>query len=166
MAQVAGRVLADGADEFAALDTMLAFAEDEHAIDAAAPVIAGLTMRTTMPRVARLPRTTRRQLVRSVSQSTRTLVRRQGPYAARAVPRVVQAVQHTAQRRRMPVQQLPQALRRTMARIASNPTLVRRLAGGHPHTASTTQQRRVRLEPGVPQRLVIRGPVEITIRSR
>jgi hypothetical protein len=89
VANVAGRLLADGADEFAALEEMLAFAEDEHAVDAAAPVIAGLTIRTVMPRAARLNRSTRRQLVRSVSQSTRALARRQGPQAVRAVPRAV-----------------------------------------------------------------------------
>jgi hypothetical protein len=166
VANVAGRLLADGADEFTALDEMLAFAEDEHAVDAAAPVIAGLTIRTIMPRAARLNRTTRRQLVRSVSQSTRALARRQGPQAMRAVPRVVQAVQRTAQRHRMPVQQLPQAMRRAVARVASNPNLVRRLARSPSRTTSTTRQLRVRTGVGAPQRIVISGPVEITIRSR
>ena len=166
VANIAGRLLADGADEFAALDEMLAFAEDEHAVDAAAPVIAGLTIRTIMPRAARLNRTTRRQLVRSVSQSTRALARRQGPQAVRAVPRVVQAVQRTAQRHRMPVQQLPQAVRRAAARVASNPNLVRRLARSPSLTTSTTRQLRVRTGAGAPQRIVISGPVEITIRSR
>ena len=166
VANVAGRLLADGADEFAALDEMLAFAEDEHAVDAAAPVIAGLTIRTIMPRAARLNRTTRRQLVRSVSQSTRALARRQGPQAVRAVPRVVQAVQRTAQRHRMPAQQLPQAVRRAVARVASNPNLVRRLARSPSLTTSTTRQLRVRTGAGAPQRIVISGPVEITIRSR
>jgi len=166
VANIAGRLLADGADEFAALDELLAFAEDEHAVDAAAPVIAGLTIRTIMPRAARLNRTTRRQLVRSVSQSTRALARRQGPQAVRAVPRVVQAVQRTAQRHRMPVQQLPQAVRRAAARVASNPNLVRRLARSPSLTTSTTRQLRVRTGAGAPQRIVISGPVEITIRSR
>ena len=166
VANIAGRLLADGADEFVALEDMLAFAEDEQAVDAAAPVIAGLTIRTVMPRTARLDRASRRQLVRSVSQSARTLARRHGPRATRAVPRVVQAVQRTAQRRRMPIRQLPQAVRRTTARVASNPALVRQLTGSQPRTAPRTPQRRVRAGTGAPQRLVLRGPVEITIRSR
>jgi hypothetical protein len=166
VANIAGRLLADGADEYAALDEMLAFAEDEHAVDAAAPVIAGLTIRTIMPRAARLHRTTRRQLVRSVSQSTRALARRQGPQSVRAVPRVVQAVQRTAQRHRMPVQQLPQAVRRATARVASNSNLVRRLARAQSPTMSTTHPLRVRAGTGAPQRIVIHGPVEITIRGR
>ena len=166
VANVAGRLLADGADEFVALEDMLAFAEGEGAVDAAAPVIAGLTIRTVMPRAARLDRTSRRQLVRSVSQSARTLARRYGPRGTRAVPRVVQAVQRTAQRRRMPLRQLPQAVRRTTARVASNPTLMRQLTRSQPRSTSITPQRRARTGTGVPQRLVFRGPVEITIRSR
>lgn len=166
MANIAGRLLADGVDEFAALEDMLAFAEDEQAVDALAPVIAGLTIRTVMPRAARLDRTSRRQLVRSVSQSARTLARRHGPRATRAVPHLVQAVQRTAQRRRIPIRQLPQAVRRTTARVASNRTLVRQLTRSQPRTTSLMHQRRVRIGTGAPQRLVIRGPVEITIRSR
>lgn len=166
VASVAGRLLADGADEFEALDEMLAFAEEEDAVDAAAPVIAGLTIRTMMPRAARLNRTTRRQLVRSVSQSTRTLARRQGAPAIRAIPRVVQAVQRTAQRRRVPAQQLPQAVRRATATVASNPRLISRLAQATRQASSVTRRYSTRASTGIPQRLVIRGPVEIMIRSR
>jgi hypothetical protein len=167
VASVAGRLLADGADEFEALDELLAFAEADEVMDAAIPVIAGLTVRTIMPRAARLPQTTRRQLVRSVSQSTRTLARRQGPRVIRAIPRVVQAVQRTAQRRRIPANQLPQAVHRTAARIASNPRLVGQLVRTiQPVSAVTCGCRHSRARTGAPQRLVMQGPVEITIRSR
>jgi hypothetical protein len=165
IANIAGRLLADGADEFEALDEMLAFAEEEDAVDAAAPIIAGLTIRTMMPRAAQLNRTTRRQLVHSVRQSTQTLARRQGAQAVRAVPRVVQAVQRTAQRRRVPAQQLPQAVRRATASVARNPRLVSRLARAT-QQASAVTRRYATGATGIPQRLIIRGPVEITIRSR
>jgi len=166
IANIAGRLLADGADEFEALDAILSFAEEEDAVDAAAPIIAGLTVRTMMPRAARLNRTTRRQLVHSVRQSTQTLARRQGARAVRAVPRVVQAVQRTAQRRRMPAQQLPQAIRRATASVAQNPRLVSRLAQSTQHASTVTRRYATGTSTGIPQRLVIRGPVEITIRSR
>ena len=81
LASVAGRVLP--ADEFDTMEDLFDFAEDEDAIDAAAPVIAGLTIRRTMPGVSRLPRPARRQLVRSVTRATRAVARRQGPQAAR-----------------------------------------------------------------------------------
>lgn len=166
IANIAGRLLADGADEFEALDELLAFAEEEDAVDAAAPIIAGLTVRTIVPRANRLNRSTRRQLVRSVRQSTQTLARRQGARSVRAVPRVVQAVQRTAQRRRVPAQQLPQAVRRATARVARNPRLVSRLARATQHASSVTRRYSTRTRRGIPQRLVIHGPVEITIRSR
>lgn len=166
VAQVAGRLLADGADEFEALDEMLAFAEEEDAVDAAAPMIAGLTIRTLVPRANRLNRNTRYQLVRSVRQSTQTLAHRQGATAARAVPRVVQAVQRTAQRRRTPAQQLPQVIRRTTARVAQNPRLVSRLSRATQQASSVVRSHTIRPSAGIPQRLVIHGPVEITIRSR
>jgi hypothetical protein len=166
VAGIARRLVADGADEFEALDEMLAFAETEAAIDAAVPMIAGLTIRTTMPQVARLNRTVRRQLVRSVAQSTQTLARRQGAQAVRAIPRVIQAVQRTAQRQRIPARQLPQAVRRTMTRVVQNPRLVSRLAQATRQAASVTRRYSSSTAPGMPRRLVIRGPVEITIRSR
>jgi hypothetical protein len=174
VANIAGRLLADGADEFEALEEMLAFAADENAVDAAAPMIAGLTIRTIMPRAARLNPTTRRQLVRSVRQSTQTLGRRQGPQAVRAVPRVVQAVQRTAQRQRMPAQQLPQAVQRATARVAQNPRLVSQLVRATRQASGVRDRQRryggrsqtFNLTGGGTQRLMIRGPVEITIRSR
>lgn len=166
IANIAGRLLADGADEFEALDEMLTFAEAEDAIDAAAPIIAGLTIRTIMPRASQLNRTSRRQLVQSVRQSTQTLARRQGAPAIRAIPRVVGAVQRTAQRRRIPAQQLPQAIRRATATVARNPRLVSRLARATQQASTVTRRYSTRSRPGIPQRLVIRGPVEITIRSR
>jgi hypothetical protein len=166
VASIAGRLLAEGADEFEVLDELLTFAEDEDAIDAAAPIIAGLTIRTIMPRTSRLDRTTRRQLMRSVRQSTQTLARRQGPQAIRAIPRVVQAVRRTARRRQMPARHLPQAVRRTTARVASHPRLVSQLAHATRQASSVTRSYRTGMQSEILERLVIRGPVEIMIRSR
>jgi hypothetical protein len=123
-----GRLAADEADEFEALDELFDWAEDEDAIDLLAPVLAGVTIHRSMPGVARLPRDTRRQLVRSVTRSTQMLARRQGPQAARAVPRVVQSVQRTARRRGLPARAMPQAVRRATTQVARSPRLVRQLA--------------------------------------
>jgi hypothetical protein len=168
MANVARGLRADGADEFGALEEMLAFAEDERAVDTTAPIIAGLTINTLRPFTTRLDRASRREFLRSVSESVRTLARRHGPRGLWAAPRVVQAVYRTARHRRLSPRQLPQAMRRTTARVASNPTLVQQLTRAQPRTTSITHRRRVRTVTGVPQHLVIHGPgtVEITIRSR
>jgi hypothetical protein len=128
IAQVAGRLLFDGGDELDALDAVIDLAESEGEMDAAIPVIAGLTIRSLVPRIAQAPRPLRQQLVRSVSQSTRLLTRRQGPQAARAIAPVVRSVQRTAQQRRLPIRQLPQAVQQTARRVAANPRLTRQLA--------------------------------------
>lgn len=161
VAGVVGRLMADEADEFEALDEMFAYAEEEDALDAAAPVIAGLTIRTLMPGVSALPRAARRRLVHSVAQATRGLARRQGPRAARAIPQIVRGVQRAARRRRLPAQALPQAVRRTAARVARSPRLARRLA--RPAVAPPTGTRRFRGRPA--RRGIAAGPVRIIIQG-
>lgn len=66
IAGAAGRVLP--ADELDALEEVIDMAEDEDAIDAAAPLVAGLAVRRVAPAIARVPQAVRRQIVRSVSQ--------------------------------------------------------------------------------------------------
>lgn len=172
LASVAGRVLP--ADEFDTMEDLFDFAEHEDAIDAAAPVIAGLTIRRTMPGVARLPRTERRRIVRSVTQATRTVARRQGTQAARAVPGVVRTVQTAVRQRRIPARATAQAITRTAARVARSPQLTRQMAA-----RSGTAARRV--GGAVPRRagacncpacrgggrhIAMRGPVTITVQGR
>jgi hypothetical protein len=121
-----GRVLADGADEFEALDDLFELAEGEDAIDAAAPVIAGLSLRARMPQLRRAPRRVRRRMVRSVATAARAVARRRGPRAARAVvPAVVQTVARGVRARRIPPARAPQAIRRVAARVVQSPRLVR-----------------------------------------
>lgn len=131
VANVVGRLMADGADEADALDELYDFAEDEEdAVDLAAPVIAGLTIRTVMPGAARLPHAQRRQLVRSVTRSVQTLARRQGPAAVRATPAVLRQARRTAARQvgaRPPARALPAAVARTTAQVARSPRAVRAL---------------------------------------
>lgn len=162
VAGVVGRLMADEADEFEAFDELMDLAEDEEAIDAAAPVIAGLAIRTAVPGVARLPRTTRRQLVRSVSQAVRTVARRQGPQAARIIPQIVRSVQRTAQRRGLPARTLPQAIQRTATRIARSPQLARRLAG----TPTPARRGGACVNCARARHFTLRGPVRISIQGQ
>lgn len=166
IANIAGRLLADGADEFEALEEFLTFAETEDAINAAMPVIAGLTVRSRMTRASQLPRPVRRQLIRSISRSGRALAQRRGQRSIHAIPPVVQAVQRTAMRRRLPVRELPQAIQRTTARLVTNPRLVNRLLVSTGSTTVATNQCRCGACRGATQRLILNGPVEILIRNR
>lgn len=102
--------------------------EAENAIDAAAPAIAQVTLRTVMPQVSRLPYSARRQLVRSIADATRLLAQRRGIQAMKAIPRIVQSVQRTARQHRVPFRVLPPVVRRVTVQVAANPTLVRRLS--------------------------------------
>ncbi|MDB9431846.1 hypothetical protein [Microcystis aeruginosa] len=169
IANVAGRLLADEADEFEALEDLFDLAETEDAIDAAAPFVSAVALRTAMPNISRLPRQTRRQLVSSVSQATRTLARRQGPAAARAVPRIVRGVSRTVAQRGLPARSVAPAVRRAAARVAQSPRTVRRLA--RPLTTTSRPGRRS-MSGGRPcptcgrsHSYRLRGPVTIRIQG-
>ncbi len=114
------------ADEYEALEAMFDWAEEEDAIDEAAPAIAHLTVSLMAPK---LPSSIRHHLLKSITQATRLLGKRQGAEAARAVPAIVQSVLKTAKRRRIPVQALPQKVYRTIAKLGTNQALLTRLSG-------------------------------------
>jgi hypothetical protein len=174
IANIAGRLLADGADEAEAFDDLMDFAEEEDAIDAAAPFVSAVTIRRVMPQAARLPRPARRQLVRSVSRAVRTIGRRQGPTAARAVQPIVRTVQRAVRTRVLPARAAPRAIVRAASQVARRPTVARRLAQRSiaaarrtPHRVqggAVVGMRRVCAHCG--RRMLLRGPVTITIASR
>jgi hypothetical protein len=133
VAGIAGRLLADGADELEAFDELVDLAEEEDLFDAAAPTMASLAIHGTMPQqAARLPQPARRQLVRATTQTARTLARQQGPQAVRALPAVVQTAQQTARRQGLSPRVLPSLIRRLGLRIGRNPHLIRRLLRSNP----------------------------------
>lgn len=140
IARVAGQLLADGADEFEALDTMIDLAEEYDALDAAAPMIAGMTLRATAPRVARAAAPVRRQAVHAVTRSVQTLAQRQGAPGARAAVRVTRAVA----RRPIPTRAVAATVRRVTPQVARRPGQVRRLSRPlSPATAPRPGQRLV-----------------------
>lgn len=174
IAGLLGRAMFDGGDEFDALDEVFDEAEADNAIDGAAPIIAGLTIRSRMPGVARAPQAVRRQLVRSVAAATRTIARRQGPRAARAVPAVVGRVQQAVRRRALPARRAPQAVRQIAQRVARSPRLARGLAQQTRPQAAPPPGRVRRTTAGAAaapggrrlRTFNLRGPVQITIRGR
>ena len=113
------------ADEFDAMEAMFDWAEEEDAIDEAAPAIAQLTIQQI---ASQLPTSTRHRLLKSITQAIRLLTQRQGAQAARAIPAIVQSVLKNAQRRRMPAKEIPSAVYRTAAKVAANRSLLNRLS--------------------------------------
>jgi hypothetical protein len=124
IASLAGRLMADGADEYEALDAMIDMADEYDAIDAAAPIIAGLTLRATTPRLARAPLPVRRQAVQAVTRTMQNLAQRQGATAARAAVRVVRAVGQ----RPIPARAIASTVRRVVPQIARRPAQLRQLS--------------------------------------
>jgi hypothetical protein len=155
---------AQGFDELDALEDLADLFADEE-LDEALPVIAGIAARTMVRPVLRraaLSSPLRRQIVHSTTQVARNLVRRQGPAALRALPRIAQSVGQTAARRRLSPSRLPQAIRQTGARVAAQPRLVGQLSRPAPGMRRTSV-RPGRGRGGLPQRLRLQGPVEIMI---
>lgn len=127
IANVAGRLLADGADEFELFDDFVD-GLDADGIDAAAPVLAGMVIRRALPDVARAAPRVRRAAVSAVAGAVRQAARRQGPQAARSVARAVQASRRIAQQRRLPSAQALRVMRGITRQVVARPQVMRRLA--------------------------------------
>jgi hypothetical protein len=127
VARVAGRLMADGADEFEAIDALVNLAEAEELMDAAAPAIASMALHGVMPQAARLPPTTRQQLLRATTQAASAIARRQGVPAVRALPAVVQTAQRVVQQQGQSPRALPSAIHRVGMRLSQNPQLLGRV---------------------------------------
>jgi hypothetical protein len=118
----------DPFDSFDSLDAAFDWVEEEGAIDAAVPAIANLTLRNTIPGSSHLPPQLYRQLIRSIAGATQRLARQRGTRSVRAMPRIVQGIQRTAQQRQFPIQALPEVIQTVAARVAEQPDLIRQLS--------------------------------------
>jgi hypothetical protein len=127
-ADVIGQVAADEADELDALDGVIEAADEADEFDAAAPVVAGLAIRKGLPKAARLQHPQRKQLVKATTAATRHIARRHGPEAVAALPAIVNHARRVAVQQGVPAHQLPHLVRRTAAKVAQSPQLVRRFA--------------------------------------
>lgn len=158
------QIVQSGVDEFEAFEQLAdLFARDD--LDAALPVLGTLAARAVVRPLgrraaARLPRAARRQVVRAATQATRALIQQRGRAAVRALPHVARSVGRVAAQRGMGPAAIPAVLRQAVARVARNPALVRRLSG--PTTAVAARPAASRQ----PQRILLRGPVEIIIHRR
>jgi hypothetical protein len=170
--QQLGQYLNDGFDEFDALtDLVEVFEEqdfDESEIDAALPVLAGLAARAVAAPLIRrsaaaLARPVARRLVRSLTGTARTLLRRRGPAGLRSLPGIAGRVRRVAARRRMPATALPSAVRSVAARVAG-PARGSMRAGTPPAPYVPASGRGARGR--MPGRLILQGPVEIRILTR
>lgn len=119
-----GKVLADSADDYEALDAMIDMVDDADLFDAAVPLLAGLALRTSAPRITRAPLPVRRQAVHAVTRAMQTLAQRQGVPATRAAVRVVRAIGQ----RPIPTRAIAPTLRRITPQIMRRPAQLRQLS--------------------------------------
>lgn len=147
---------------------LLDWIEETNSAEMAAPIIAGLAIRSTIPQVAQFSRSNRIQLVKGISQAIRELAQRQGNYAIRAIIPILGSVQKVARHRQLPIRELTFAIRRTARQVAANADLVHRLIRPGQQSSSKQKQpvavQHQQTSRGV-QRLIVNGPVEIIIRS-
>lgn len=178
-ANLLGRLRMEGASEDDALEAMAEIAARNPRLN---PVVAGLAARALVRRAGpSLSPTVRRQAVRNAATAARILVQGQGQTAIRALPRVVRSVRRTAATRRTPAAVRARLALNTARRVTASPALARRLARPLPRGRAIVRRASVggRMRPGIRglpgvmrgagaiagrrRRIVIRGPVSITI---
>jgi hypothetical protein len=153
-----------GADAEDALQAFLDLAETEPNNPSVAPVIAGLSLHSTMADEIK-GAAQRQRLVHSVGRATQTLAQQQGSQAMAAMPRILEVVQRNARAQQIPPAELPGAIQRITRQVAANGDLVHRLAQAAPPIAPTPlPPQSMTVAKGTVQRLVFDRPVELTIR--
>jgi hypothetical protein len=123
---------------FDAFEAVLEAALQEDALDAAAPVLAGVALKRGMPHVAALPSPLRRHMVAAVANAMRTLGHRSAPQNVRAIPGLLRFLSRAMAQRGLPLRALPQAIPRQAARLANRPDLIAKFAAARPPSRGQT----------------------------
>jgi hypothetical protein len=175
------QLIGSGGSEFDDFEAMAdLYAED--GVDEALPAAVALAARAAarglgFRNVAQLSQAGRRALVRGVAGAARELVRRQGPRAVRALPRLAHSAARVATRSAPTPQAAVQAVRRglprTARRTAQNPQALRHLAQPAATHSAPPIARDPVLGRGTPTRRIagprtfhIDGPVTLTVTPR
>ena len=161
IAGITGRLMADGADEYEGIDVLADYADYDD-LDAAIPVIAGLTIRKTVPGIKYKPKSVRKKLVKAVSKATKKVVNRQGPKAAKAMPKVVQTAKKVSKQTGQP---LTKAIAKTATKVSKSPTTTRKMALPVIKKAKTGLGKMGSC-PACGKKYSLRGPVTISIKGR
>jgi len=165
-AQLAQRLRMEGATEEEALE---AFAELAARDPRALPIVAGLTAKTILKsKSARLSPAARKRVVKQMKGTAKNLVRKQGPAAIRALPKIAKSVKRNAVIKGTPSVTALKVVRRTANKVAQSPTLTRKLARPSPKAKMVVKRAGV---AGVlrghshGRSYVIQGPTRITISA-
>jgi hypothetical protein len=161
VAGVLGKLRAEGASEEEAFEAVAELAvRDRRAL----PVVAGLAARSlTKARAGTLSPGQRRQAVATMKRAAQTLVNRGGPKAIRAIVPVTRSVKRTAATKGTPVSVRPNVAQRTIAKVARNPSLVRKLSRPLPNGLRLLRGAAMGGIVGGRRSYSISGPAQITI---
>lgn len=159
-ARLVQRLRMEGASEEEALE---AFAELAARDPRALPIVAGLTARTILKsKGARLSPVARKRVVKQMKGAAKNLVRKRGPAAIRALPKIAKSVRRTAVVKGTPPTTAAKAVRRTASKVAKSPMLTRKLAKPSMKAKRTVAKAGV---AGKGRSYVIQGPTRITISA-
>lgn len=157
-AAVISRLPAEGASEEEGLDAMAEAAVKDRR---ARPLVVGIAARTLVKRKgAQMSRTQRKRVVRTMNKAAKTLVRKRGPKAIRALAKITKSVKRTTAAKGTPTTVAPKIVLRTAAKVARSPALTRRLCKpsrrGRRFIKRPTMRRAIRS-------YMMSGPTRITI---
>ena len=157
LAKMAGRLRAEGASEEEILDVMAEIAtKDRRAI----PIVAGLTAKTILKGKGRaMSFGARKKVVKDMKKAAKVLVRKQGPKAIRALPKIAKSVKRTTARKGTPIKAKVMIVKRTAMKVAKSPTMTRKLA--KPSVKAKMAARKVVKGKSY----TIPGPAKITITA-
>lgn len=159
-ARLAQRLRMEGATEEEALE---AFAELASKDTRAIPMVAGLTAKTILKsKSARLSPAARKRVVKQIKGAAKNLVRKQGPKAILALPKIAKSVKRNAAVKGIPSVTALKVVRRTTNKVAKSPTLTRKLARPSAKAKRTVKKAGV---AGKGRSYVIQGPTRITISA-
>jgi hypothetical protein len=127
-ADILGNLADDEADEMDALEELADLAEEEDGWDELAPHVAAVAIRGALKhQAARLPKASRKKLVKTVTAVTKHIAHKHGARAVAAVPAIVEHARKIAVRRRIPARHLPALVARTARAAVKSPRVLRKL---------------------------------------
>ncbi len=157
VAKLAGRLRAEGASDEEILEAVAEVASKDRR---ALPIVAGLTAQTILKGKGQaMSFGSRKKVVKDMKKAAKVLVRKRGPKAVRALPKIVKSVKRTTARKGTPTKAKVNIVKNTAVKVAKSPTLVRKLA--KPSVKAKIAAKKVVKD----RSYTIPGPAKITVTA-
>lgn len=155
LARLAGQLRAEGATEEEILEAVAEVAsKDKRAL----PIVAGLTAKTIVKGKGRtMSFGARKKVVKDMKKAAKVLVRKRGPKAIRALPKIAKSVKRTTAMKGTPTKAKAMIVKRTATKVAKSPAMTRKLAKPSP------KAKRVARKIFKSRSYTIPGPARISI---